>query len=217
MALPNEGAVIQSHIDSDQLDRVEQECFELLYQQRLRYNERWFASMLVTRGIPFLRLLGLSVSIFGLALSAFYLLYPSTCPKGFSAEGFLLFFILGSVLFYFLPRINARYHAWLKQLGQGGSRRMARRVVAQARKQVPFDAQYEINGDLIRYSRGRDGQWQQAWSRKLKGFALVGRNAVLLFRKPTSLIPTMLILHQDPEAMASILTGLGLSHCTADK
>jgi len=205
-----DGIVIQSRIDSSLLDRIEQECFQMLYQQRLHYNERWLTSIFFTRTLLVLRLLGLMFSIPGVVLAVFYLVYPSSCPKWFFAEAYLLFFILAGVLFYYLPRIQAGYHAWFQKAGKRGCQKLARRLIASARKQVPFDAKYEINGDLVTYSRGKDDQWQQVWRRKIKGFALLGKNASLLFRKPTSLVPTMVVLYHDHEAMESVLKGLDM-------
>lgn len=216
MELPllTDGVVIQSRIDSGLLDRIEQECFEMLYQQRLLYNERWYSSPLYIKTISILRWLGLSLSILGITLCVFYLVYPRSCPKWFLAEAYLLFFVLVGVLFYYFPRIQARYHARVKNAGKRSCQKMARRMLAHARKQLPFDAKYEVHGDLISYSRGKDDQWQRVWRRKAKGFALLGRNAALLFRRPTSLIPTMLILHHDHEAMASVLKGPGVAYKT---
>jgi len=210
----NDSIVIQSRIDSNQLDRIEEECSEMLYQQRLLYNERWYASPLLAKMRSILRLLGLVVSLLGVALCVFYLLYPSTCPKWFYAEASLVFFILAAALFYYLPRIDSRLHARFKKLGKRGSQKMARRFVARARKQAPFDAKYEVEGDRINYYRGRADQWKRVWGGKAKGFALVGRNVTLLFRKPTSLMPRMLILCDDPNAVATVLTRLGMEYKT---
>jgi len=204
--------VLKTRIDKALLDQVEVECFEMLYQQRLLYNERWLSALLFIKTHSVLRLLGLVLSMLGVLLSVFYLVYPSACPKWFFAEAYLLLFILSGVLFYYLPRIQAGYHAWFKKAGKRGCQKLARRLIAGARKQVPFDAKYQITGDLIRYSRGKDGQWQQAWSRKAKGFALLGQNVTLLFRKPTSLIPTMIILHHDCDAMESVLKDLDMAY-----
>jgi hypothetical protein len=206
--------VIQSRIDTGLLDRIEQECCDILYRQRLLYNERWASFLPSTRLIPILRLLGLLLSILGIALSVLYLVYPSSCPRWFFAEAYLLFFVLAGALFFYLPRIDAAYRAWFKTTGKRGCQKQAGRMLAHARKQTPFDAKYEVNGDRISYARGRDDQWQPVWSRQAKGFALLGRNATLLFRKPTSLVPTMLVLHHDREAMESVLKGLGMAYQT---
>jgi len=188
----------------------------MLYQQRLLYNKRWLSALLATKTLSVLRLLGLVFSTLGSALAVFYLVYPSACPKWFYAEAYLLFFILTTGLFLYLPRIQARYIAWLTNAGKPASQKLARRMIAGAWKRIPFEAKYVIHGDQINYFRGNDNQWQQAWSRKMKGFALLGKNATLMFRKSTSLIPTLLILHHDHKAMESVCKDLGIECKVSD-
>lgn len=201
---------IKSKVDSTLLEQVEKEVYQMLYQQRLFYNERWYSSALLIKPLSLLRLTGLLLSIFGGLLSVFYFFYPDTCPIWFFAEAYLLFFILTGVLFYFLPRIQARVFVRLKKAGSNSSKRTARRLIAKARKLVPFEAEYEFEGDKIIYYRSRDNERTQAWSRNLKGFAVMGENVTLLFRKPTSLIPIMLILYEDKNPVGTVLDGLDL-------
>jgi len=207
-----DGISIKSQVDSSLLDRVEQECYQMLYQQRLFYNERWYSSFLLVKTLSVLRLTGLLLSIVGVILCLFYLVYPSTCPKWFFAEAYLLFFILAGVLFYYLPRVETRFLGRLKKAGGNSCKRMARRLIAKARKLLPFEAEYDIKGDLITYYRGKDNERQQAWSRQIGGFAILGENVTLLFRKPTSLLPKMLILYEDIESMEPVLKNLDIAY-----
>ena len=85
-------------------------------------------------------------------------------------------------------------------------------MLAHARKRAPFQAQYSIKGDLIAYFCGKNDNWQQLWSRRLKGYAILGQHVAVLFRKPTSLYPMMLIMHEGDEAMKAVLQGLDLPH-----
>jgi len=163
-----------------------------------------------------LRLAGLIVSMIGLLLSVFYLVYPSSCPKYYFAEIYLLIFIGAGVLFYYMPRIQARVISRLRKAGAKGCQRMARRYVARARKVVPYEGEYTIKGDLITYFRGRivngEKKWQQVWSRRMQGYAIIANHVTLIFRKPTSLQPRMLILYESNETMESVFQGLGISY-----
>ncbi|HEY5601713.1 MAG TPA: hypothetical protein VIM41_01240 [Gammaproteobacteria bacterium] len=210
----NDNISIKSLVDSSLIDKVEQECYQILLQQRLLYNERWYSSMLFTKSTSLLRLIGVLVSSLGVLVCVFYLVYPSSCPKWFFAELYLLFFIATGWLFYFLPRIEIRIITRLKNAGGKSCKNMARRLIAKAKKLVPYDAEYTIKGDLITYYRGKNNNWQQVWSRRLKGFAIVSKHAILLFRKPTSIQPTMLILYENNEIMESVLKELGVSYKT---
>lgn len=133
-------------MDSSLLDKVEQECYQILFEQRLLYNERWCSSALFINSLPLLRWAGLIFSLLGALLCVFYIVYPSSCPGWLYAELYLLFFIVVGVLFYFLPRINDKYLTWLKNAGGKGCKRLARRCVAKARKLAPYDAEYIIKG-----------------------------------------------------------------------
>lgn len=201
-------------VDSGFLEKVEQECYQILLKQRLLYNERWYSSTIFQKTISILRLTGGLFSILGVLVSVFYLVYPSVCPKWFLAELYVLFFIIAGLFFYFLPRIQARMLPRLKNSGGKICRFMARRSVATAKKLVPYEAEYTIEGDLTTYCRGKDGGRQQVWSRRLKGFAILGKHATLFFRKPTSLQPTILILHGDNEILESVLTELKIPYKT---
>lgn len=204
---------IKSRVNASLLDRVEQECYQILYQQRLAYNERWYSSVPVTTALPVLRRVGLLLSLLGIVLSVFYLVYPSACPRWYLAELFLLFFVAAALSFYVLARIEVRYISSMKQAGSRGCMRMARRLVSKARKIVPYVAEYSVKGDLLTYFRGMENdRWLQVWSRRIKGFAIMGETVTLLFRKPTSIVPTMLILHDNNEAVEPILKGLDLPY-----
>lgn len=212
----SENITIRSLIDSSLLDKVELECYQILYQQRLFYNERWYSSTRFLRPPPIMRWLGLVCCLVGLLICIFYFVYPSIRPEWVFAEAFLLFFIVVAVFFYFLPQIDASLANWFKHSGAKGCKRLAIRMVAKANKLAPYVAEYIIKGDLILYCRGKDEQWQQLWSRRLKGYAVMGKHATLLFRKPTSIQPTMLILYDDEGAILSILKELGISYKTTE-
>ena len=207
-----EDVSIKTSVDSILLDKIEEEYFQILYQQRILYNERWCKPAEYLNSLSLLRWVMISLSLFGALLSVFYLIYPSSCPRWFYTDFFLLFFILSSVLFYFTPRFHTKYITWLKKLGRNSSKRMAKRYLSQARKLIPYDAEYIIKGDLISYYRGKDEDLKQLWSRRLKGYAVIGTYATILFKKPTSILPTILILYDNNEAIEAVVKELGITH-----
>lgn len=203
---------IKSHVAPVFLDAAEQECQQALYQQRLLYNARWYSSAMFSHGTSLLRLAGIAVSAVGALLCVFYLAYPGSCPTWFYAKYYLVLFVAGMVLFYKLPWIQARVIDRMKTSGAGSCRRQAARMVRQARKLVPFEAEYLIKGDSIACYRDRDINPKPRWSRRLQGYAVLGEYATLLFRKPTSIIPTMLLLHEDSAKIASVFDRIGLPY-----
>ena len=203
---------IQLTINADFLEVVESESFHIVWQQRQAYNQRWQAGAFITQARSVLRLLLLGLSLLGVVLSISLLVYPSACPRWFYAQWFLLFFILTAIFAYFMPRLDARFRQALSRVGEKGCKRMARRFVKKALEQVPFDAEYVIRGDSVTYYRRKDERWNQIWSRRMKGFAIQSDKVTLLFNKPTSLIPFMLVMHEDYLVMESVLKELGIAY-----
>jgi hypothetical protein len=118
------------------------------------------------------------------------------------------------IFFYFLPRLESRWIARFRKGGSKGCSKLARKMLAKARKILPYEAEYIIRGDLITYYRGKDNNWRLLWSRRMKGFAIMGKHATLFFRKPTSIFPAMLILHSNNEAMESVLKNIDMTYET---
>jgi len=205
---------VKSHVDAALLDRVEEECDEILWRQRQRYNQRWYLSAHFAKTTSVMRVAGFIVSAFGIGLSIFYLLYPSVCPKWFYGELYLVSFVAAGFLFYFLPQLQAKIVNRMLNAGRPGCRKMAQRFVSKARKRIPYEAEYAFRGDLVSLYREKDGKHQQIWSRRVSGFAILGQHVTLVFRKSTSIIPTMLLLYADKDPMESALRGLGIEYET---
>jgi hypothetical protein len=203
---------LQSHVDAALLDRVESECDAILWHQRQRYNQHWYQSRQFTRVTTGLRIFGLVVSGLGIAVSLYYLVCRQFLPQWL----FLVFFVLAGIFFLFLPKLQARIVRRMQKAGRPACRRMARRYVGRARKRAPFEAEYTIRGDLVSCYREKDGLHKQAWSRRIRGYVFVGEHVALVFRKPSSLFPRMLILGSDPEALAAALDDLGIEHGRID-
>lgn len=90
---------------------------------------------------------------------------------------------------------------------------MAKRFLLKARKVVPYVAEYRIKGDLVTFYRGQEnGNSHQVWSKHIKGYAVLGESVTLSFRKPTSLVPTMLILYENNEVMESVLKDIEMPY-----
>ena len=202
---------IKLTIDADFLAEVETESFRIVWQQRRTYNQCWQTGAFITQARSILRLLLLGLSLLGVVLSLSLLVYPSACPRWFYAQWFLLFFILTAIFAYFMPRLDVRFHKALSRVGEKGCKRMARRFVKKALKQIPFEAEYVIRGDSVTYYRRKEERWNQIWSRRIKGFAIQSDKVTLLFRKPTSLVPYMLVMHEDRQVMESVLKELGIA------
>ena len=156
-----------------------------------------------------IRIIGLSASIFGLGLSVYViLLTPSWCPLWIHIEYYALVFIATAFLFYYLLVIQNLIQNWSKQYASKSCKKLARKCVKEAKTEAPYIAEYKIEDDNLIYNRIKDDVSKPAWTRKLKGVAFHGKFATVFFRKWTSFLPIMIILHEDFHPIESVLANL---------
>lgn len=200
---------IKVSIDSKFLDEAEKEIYEILLNQHLSYSDRWYSSPFVTRVMPLLRTLGICGSLFGIVLSVFVIWNkPVWCPLWVNIGYFALAFVLLLVVFYFLPSIQSSIQKWNRNYAFKNCKKIAGKCVKEARKQAPYLAVYEFKGNTIFYYRVKDNISKLAWTRKLKGVAFHGKRATVFFRKWTSFIPKIVILHEDANPVEAVLNSL---------
>jgi hypothetical protein len=181
---------IKSNITPNLVDKAEKELFLILMEQHLSFNKRWdYSTSFITRFTPILRVLGMLVSALGLILSIFLLDKPTWIPSEYT----IIFFIITFFIFYFLSALKTRINNWAEQRTIKNCKKCTIRCIKKARELAPYQAEYNIKSDLVTYSRGNS----LAWSKRLKGVAIHGQSATLLFRKWTSIQPIMTILHED--------------------
>jgi hypothetical protein len=85
-----------------------------------------------------------------------------------------------------------------------------------AKRFAPYEADFDLKGDLLTYARGKEGEWQYAWHRKLskfraRGIAVQSDSVTVVFRRPTSLVPSMVILHDNPQRLRDALQEIGVA------
>lgn len=198
--------MITSSITAGTLDEAEQDLFEIIYQQRSAFAARWRSGSLYRRGLPFLRVLGVFLSLFGIALAIYGLLKtPPWCPARGYAAGLVLLFLGFFAFFYFLPRLQTRLQDFLDVFIVRSCKKQTARCVANARQQAPFTAEYLLENGQITYSRIQNGKRNVVWTRKLSGVAFQRPCATLIYKKSTSFVPRITILHTDAAVMALAL------------
>ena len=132
----------------------------------------------------------------------------------------VLWFVLAAILFaealalWLLPRradgLTLRLRRWFET---GFGDRAAARL-RKTRLAVPFEAVYDLRGDLLTYCRIENGQWTQLWHRKLakfrpRGVALRTPGLLAIFRRPGHVMPAMIILTAQDDAVAAAIRALG--------
>lgn len=93
-----------------------------------------------------------------------------------------------------------------------GNRAAAR--LRPTRGAAPFEAVYDLRGDLLVYSRIAKGQWTQRWHRHLgkfraRGVALQTPDVLAIFPKPGAVVPAMIVLTAADGALAAAIRALG--------
>lgn len=200
---------IRSNIDSAFLDFAKEEIYQILLYQHLSHSDRWNSNYLSVKVIPFIRVLGFALSVFGILLSLYVIWRtPEWCPAWININHYLFAFIVLAILFYFLPKFNNAVFNWSRNYAHKNCKKIAGKCVKEARNQVPFIAEYVVKGNSVIYCREKDGESKLAWIRKLKGVAIYGQHATVIFRKWSSFNPKIILLHEDFDSLAPALRNI---------
>lgn len=193
---------IEYEINPELVTRAEQELYHILLQQRFAFNSRLYANKTLNNVIALLRLFGLVVTVLmAVLLLLFYGWYTITTSFSKEGAGYTILFIILAFIFYYLPELEKKAKKLSRKLNQRGCKKLAARCVKKAKKLAPYEAIYEIKGDLITYYRAitddKNLSWELAWSRRLKGVAIHGEYVTAVFNKPSSVQPVIILLHYD--------------------
>ena len=127
--------------------------------------------------------------------------------------GLAAILFLEALAFWLLPlradRIGVRIRVWFERSSAIGAARMRK-----TRREAPFEAVYDLRGDLLAYSRVEKGQWTPRWHRQLgkfrpRGVALQAPGVIAIFRKPGVVVPAIIVLTAEDGAMAAAIRALG--------
>jgi len=202
---------ISSEINTGFLDQAEQELFEIIFQQRRAFNIRWRSSRIFQQGLPILRVTGISLSVVGAVLCIYlFVRTPAWCTNHFYALSMLLLFVLFFVLFYFQNQLDHYLQQCLEKWIIGNCKKQAAKCVKAARACVPYSAEYEIRDKQIRYYRSKENKTDLVWTRKLDGVAFHRKQATIIYKKPTSFIPQIIILHAEFGSLEEALRAHGV-------
>jgi hypothetical protein len=203
-------------VDAVHCQRAADELYEMLWRQEREFLERYNSLGLVKRVPRVLSVLGLLLSIVALLLCVASLAFDSSMWWRRPETWAIPLFIALAVMFIFSARLRDRLQSWAFRVAQRRARRRADKLVKVARNLAPYEADFDVKGDLLVYSRGKEGDWQLAWSRKLskfrtRGVAVQASNVTAIFRKPRSFVPSIVILQTDPAWVREALQSAGLA------
>lgn len=200
------------NIDNEFLDQAEKEIYNILLQQHHSYTDRWYSSTFFIKTMPILRYAGVIGSLIGTGLSLFiFWKAPAWCPAWINIEYYALTFFVLLIFFYFIPVVHVHIKNWNKSYAYRNCKKIAGKCVKDARIQAPYIAHYKFSDNEVTYFRIKDDESKFAWKRKLKGVAFHGKYATVFFRKWTSFIPKIIILHENYDSLASVLDELSIN------
>lgn len=208
---------VRFSVDAEHCRRATEDLYEILRTQERAFLDRWHQARSSRAVVAVARWMGLVASVLGLFLVGALLYFDTRDWATQPSFWFIPLFVASIALFVFLPRIAVGVRAWSVGRADRRARRQANRYLRQAEKLVPFEAEFDFRGDLLIYTRAKvGGVWQLAWSRMLskyrqRGLAIQAQNITAIFRRSTSLQPSMLILHRDRDWTGSILQDAGVA------
>jgi hypothetical protein len=203
-------------VDADHCQRAADELYGILRIQQRGFAERWNAARTTRVIIGVARWVGLIGSLLGLFIVGALLYFDTREWAVQPPVWYLPVFVAFFLFFAFTSRFVAGLHRWSYGRADKRARRQADRCVSQARRLAPYEAEFDFRGDLLLYLRGKEGVWQLAWSRLLgkfreKGLAVQAERVTVVFKRPKSLEPAVVILHRDRDWAASILQHAGIT------
>ena len=204
------------NVDGEHCRRAEDELYEMLLRQDLAFSRRWSGSRFNIGLAKVARAIGLTLSLLGLALCLAVLIPDTTDWSTQPPVWFVPLFAGLFAVFCFQPRLTRALETAVRGVRERSCRRHAARLVRGARQQAPFEAAYELKEDLFSYERGKNGQSRRVWQRQLskyraRGLAFHGASVSAIFRRPTSFLPSVVILKDDSDWLAQVLKEAGVA------
>ncbi|MGJ8663749.1 MAG: hypothetical protein ACSHWU_08860 [Marinicella sp.] len=207
-----------SQIDEPFIASSEDQVFAILMVQRRAFNLRWQQNLWMNKIKTVLRYFGLLICLVGFMVLLMPLFnwvdWRFSVWQSVALAG--LFFV---ALWFFikLPILEEKAQNWTDKSSQKSCRKLAIKCVKQAKRMLPFVAQYEIKGRSISYYRAKNNhdngelEWQFVWNRSMNAYAIQAKSVTVFFKKASSIIPKIIVLHQEAETFEHILENRGIT------
>jgi hypothetical protein len=203
-------------VDSAHCQRAADELYEVLLAQERAFLARWHAARGMGAIVKIARVVGFVASLLGLVLISPLLYFDTTSWATQPPPWTIALFIAFAAFFVFQPRIATGIREWSLRSADKRARRHADKGLRMARNLAPFEADYDLKGDLLIYTRGGKDQWQLGWSQALAKFRVGGvavqmPSITVIFKRSSSLMPAVLILQQGRDWTGEILRDVGVT------
>ena len=202
IAAPKIDLHMVSQIDAQALDQIQAQVLAFFTERLMARHKRWTferKGLFAPRVLKWLVVAGLLVSM---ALAAL----GGAPYRGVRLEWcFAAFFTLAGLLVWFPPR-PWNWYRYYQTLAQMHIRPMFR----QARKRLPFTAEYELRGGLAVYFRTSGAGTELVWHNRLHGVSVTGNGFTLLFKNARSQSPHAFFLHAPSAEFTALLARHGV-------
>lgn len=199
---------LRSTIDAGEIARLDAELNALFHQRLLVHRARFVKPRPIN---PLAVKVGKWASLTGLAITLAISSAGGLPYGGYRLDiGFAAFFMATLAASFMLPLlmswIQAPWPAYWRYLAKSRTDGMLKK----ARASVPFEAQYDFQGDTVVYIRTTGGAAKTEWKRPLAGLRLSGKGYTLLYKNSVSLTPSAIFLHQPNDGLEALLDRHGV-------
>ena len=203
-------------VDAAHCERASAALTQILRSRAEFRAKQRYAAWWNPRLAKWARIFALVTAVFGLAVTLSLRLFDTSDWARPPSAWFIPVFSAFIVFMLLQPRLEGPLRDWSFRVASLGIGRTVARVMREASRLAPFEADYELKGDLMVYCRGKDANWRLGWSRNLGkirpgGHAVQAESLTVLFRKPTSVLPWAVILQQGREWPAAVMQELGIA------
>ncbi|MFZ6743667.1 hypothetical protein ACO0LC_10610 [Undibacterium sp. JH2W] len=189
------------------MQALEVELQQILHGRFMALRQRMMPANTVAR----LRTVVKYLSLLGLSLCLLMFVMGGMLFHGVRVDAAFTVFFLGMLVLHWdknkrptwSEKLFMPYWNWL-------AKNSTNRMLKIAKASAPFSAEYHFQGNTASYHRVSSTGSMQAWKREIRHVYLPGQRISLLFKKPSSIYPYAIILHEQPQELAAYLEGLGL-------
>lgn len=204
--------------DEPFLAQVEQNLIDIIIFQSLRLRVRLFQgifspifnfSKFLNKHWSKIRKMLLTLCLLGTLLSLYMVIFE---PFNEVFLGLLIIYLIVTFVFWLWkkPYKNMNSQKLGNYIDKKLAQTSAKKILKIAKKELPFDAQYDFSSNLVNYYRLKEGNSSLVFSKPLESFAIVHSHATLFYRTPKGGVGRTLIMHDYPQQMIAILEELNI-------
>lgn len=191
---------LQSDITAEFLAATEEQLAAIILQRLTERTNRMRMSFFQQKVVPWLAVIIRVLCVFLLIVTLPGFFMEESFCNSLTTNFFLSAFSAGMLwLFWDLKKLDAKLNVFNERTNAWAAKKHAKMILRQVNKLAPFQAEYDFRGDLVVYYRIKNDAALFAWSRKIKGFFIVGQGFTLLYKNEKAPYPYAVLFHESDE------------------